>query len=207
MKNSNSSGGSQGCLTHGWLLRLSFLKPHCLLESFLSTPPHHIFIPQQGSVLGSGLNSCSALVGLAQWHPYNPFRAASLYSLHALPASRGFQHRRRITPGRDVTALCQEWDSSDMALGTQRGEQAQRCTVSLLGNLPRLPHTRHNPEGTVNSGNRIKETYLKWYPTVMQHRKNVCLSFPDDSIPCRELPVSKLPAQHQWRIWQCYHKA
>lgn len=111
MKNSNSSGGGQGCLTHGWLLLLSFLKPHCLLESFLSTPPQHIFIPQQGSVPGSGLNSCSTLAGLAQWHPYNPFRAASFFSLHTRPPSRGFQHRRRITPGRDVTVLCQEWDS------------------------------------------------------------------------------------------------
>lgn len=80
MKNSSSSGGGQGCLTHGWLLLLlSFLQPHCLLESFLPTAPEHIFIPQQRSVPGSRLNSCSALVGLAQGHPYTPFRAASFF--------------------------------------------------------------------------------------------------------------------------------
>lgn len=90
MKNSSSSGGGQGCLTHGWLLLLlSFLQPHCLLESFLPTAPEYIFIPQQRSVPGSRLNSCSALVGLAQGHPYTPFRAASFFfsSLHSFSLS------------------------------------------------------------------------------------------------------------------------
>lgn len=193
---------------------------HIVCWSFLPTPPQHIFIPQQGSVQGLGWTPAQPWW---VWHSDTPKPLLELhlfFFLHTLPASRGLQNRRRITPGRDVTALCQEWDSQwhvpgdtggEQAQwhvpGDTEGEQAQRCTVSLLGNLPRLPHTRQNPKGIANSGNRIKKTYLKWYPTVMQQRKNVCLSLPDDSIPSRELPASKLPAQHHWMIWQHYHKA
>lgn len=185
-------------------------SPSCnlsLLESFLPTAPQQIFIPQQGSVPGSWLNSHSALVGLAQWHPRAPFRAVylSFFSPHSFSLARF--PAPRADNARDVTVLCQEWDSHDMALGTQTAEQAQCSTVSLLGNPLCLPHTRQNPKGIVRSGNCIKKTYLKWYPTVMQQRKNACLSPPDDSIPSRELPASKLPAQHQWVIWQHYHKA
>ena len=66
--------------------------------------------------------------------------------------------------------------AGDMSPGT--GEWAQRRTVSLLGNLLHLPQTHQNLEGIGKSGNRIKKTYLKRYPTIMQQRQNVSVPQP-----------------------------
>lgn len=99
MTNSNSSGGSQGCLTHGWLWLLLLLCPlkACRWpKSFLPTP-RHTSLPQ-----GWDLYQDAGWT-LAQpwwvWHSDSPMP----FPLTLL-GSWGFQCCRQMTPGQDVRA-------------------------------------------------------------------------------------------------------
>lgn len=102
MTNANSSGGGQGCLTHGWLLLLlSSLQRHHLLESFL---PTHLY-SAAGMCTRVPAEPPLSLGGFGTMTPPYPFPSCIFFFPPTLSGSRGFQCCGRITPGRDVTVL------------------------------------------------------------------------------------------------------